>query len=99
MRLQDAFYAQLPPWARPDHAVLRYVRGQTQWRRRGCLTLLAAAFVLFLVGLNLLGVYAEQPLGTGGLRKWDVFNIAYFPVLVMQHLALVVALEKNNPSR
>jgi hypothetical protein len=92
MRIQQIFYAQLPAWARPDHAVLRYVRGQTQWRQIGCLMLLSAVLMVGVVGINLLGVQTGQPLGTGGLRKWDIFNIAYFPVLVMQQLAIVVTL-------
>jgi hypothetical protein len=93
VRLLQAFYAHLPDWARPDNIVQQVAhRRRDRPFRQPLLTLLSEVIVVSLVGISLIATESGDPLGTGGPRQWTVYNVFYFPLLVMQLLTLALAL-------
>lgn len=93
MRLQHTLYAQLPAWARPDHPVMRYARGQPMRRsRRWLLALLIVLSACGVVTISLIAYEAGDPLGIGDTHNWALFSVLYFPLLVLQFFTLTLAI-------
>jgi hypothetical protein len=95
-RAQRTFYAQLPAWAQPENAVLRYMlqRGQFQRHRglRRVAWLGGAVVMLALLALSWGALGAGDPLLMRDPAASRLYTALYFPLLVLQFVALMVAL-------
>ncbi len=94
--LQQVLWTQFPDWARPTNAVYRYVRQQQhihhgrlwRWIRwAGSLAILAG-----LMTLSVVAVQNDAPLLINPPTEWTIYNMLYFPLVVVQGLTLLIAL-------
>ena len=95
MNIRRAFLAQLPPWARPDHPVLRYVLQQGAhrrvWTRRWIMRLSAASVLLALVTISEIMYDQGLPLAVRRPLPMEFFTVLYFPLILVQFVTLVMA--------
>lgn len=98
--LLRTLYAPLPEWARPDNPVLRYVLNSTLRRQHWSLRLLTrlgwAALIAALLVLSYGFYNADNPVGMNGPRESALFTVLYFPLLVLQGVALLAALTSTS---
>lgn len=81
---------QLPPWARPDTPVIRYVMGtQSPFSRRAWLTQLVAALVALVVAAVVITLTAPE---MGQSLSERVMTIVFWPTVLAQAALSVAAL-------
>jgi hypothetical protein len=92
--LRQTLCAQLPEWAQPSHAVLRYVLHRRS-RRHGWRLLGRSGEVAAIVGLvtiSWLAYRAHSPLVVDDSCGSALLAVLYFPMLILQFVALMLAL-------
>lgn len=94
MLLQRIFYIEMPDWARSGSATLRYVLGPRRRRRFwwGFKSSVGVVGGSGLVGISWLAYHAGTPLMLSGSDGSALFTVLYFPLSILQFIALVVAL-------
>jgi hypothetical protein len=83
--LRQTLDAQLPEWAQPSHAVLRYVLHRRS-RRHGWRLLGRSGGVVAIVGLvtiSWLAYRAHSPLAVGDSCGSAFLAVLYFPMLIL----------------
>jgi hypothetical protein len=95
-RAQQTFYAQLPDWARPTNAVLRYMLQRGQLMRSRSLRMVAwvvgAGIASALLAISWGAYEADSPLVMAEATESRLFTVLYFPLLILQFIALMLAL-------
>jgi hypothetical protein len=89
-----ALYAPLPEWAQPSLAVLHYAlhRRSQPWFWR-CLSRSGGLLAIWgLVAISWLAYRAHSPLAVNTSCGSALFAVLYFPALILQFVALMVAL-------
>jgi hypothetical protein len=92
--LRHTLYAQLPEWAQPSQAVLRYVLHRRS-RRHGWRLLGRSGGVVAIVGLvtiSWLAYHVHSPLAVGDSCGSALLAVLYFPMLILQLVLLMLAL-------
>ncbi len=93
-RLKRFLSAQRPDWAEHGHAVQRYTRGQPGGRHHRIVRVMAicgAALALLLMGV--LARMVDAPLSRNEAHLYTFYAVLYFPLLLIQFLALMVAIQ------
>jgi hypothetical protein len=92
--LRQTLYAQLPGWAQPSHAVLRYVLRRRSRRHRWRLLERSGGVVtlLGLVTISWLAYHVHSPLAVGDSCGSALLAVLYFPMFILQFVLLMIAL-------
>jgi hypothetical protein len=94
--IQRVLWTQLPAWARPTNAVFRYVRQQQHvnrgWVWRWVRWMGSLAIAAGLLMFSLVAAESGEPILIARSTEWTAFNVLYFPLVVVQGLALLIAL-------
>jgi ABC-type transport system involved in cytochrome c biogenesis permease component len=94
LSLRQTLYAQLPEWAQPRQAVLRYVLHRRSLRRGWGLLGRSGgvAAIVGLVMISWLAYRAHSPLAVGDSCGSALLAVLYFPMLILQVVLLMLAL-------
>jgi hypothetical protein len=96
MRLPNKLSVQIPDWARPSNPVLRYLiereDRRRSWLSRWLVRLLMIGTVALLLAISFGAYQNDSPIGVRMENESAVHAILYFPLLVMQFGALMVAM-------
>ena len=96
MRAQDYLLAQVPPWARPDNPLLRYVLQRERRRHAPAIRLaikgIGAGVMVAVLLFSYQMAQQDTPLGLSDFHGSGLFAVLYFPLALAQLFAMLIAL-------